>query len=431
MKKYFLLIFFYQAILLSIIAQTSYKPGYIIKNNGDTVKGYIFFSSSHDNSKECKFKPGIDSEYQSYIPGEINSYRFIDSKYYVSTETKVNNEQQKVFLEWLIKGKLNLFLYVDADLTKHYFIQKEGDTLVELHNTKRKIEGDALKKYQDSPEFKYLNLSASGTYYFDRKEYMGELSYILKEYPDLTPSIRNTTYDNKSLINFAKKYHNKVCSTEDCIVFEKTKEKLKFKVGVVAEYYTSNLFLKKLLVHYDIVSGEKLFVSVPVKKTHSINPCLFFNISQFPLISPNFSLHMEFAYYNLTYEIINNQKICSLTQLRSILNIEYSLPIKKILQFNVAIGVVKYSRLSWNAYGALVPYQFEGNDYKAYLIMQKEKSQNGINFQFGIEKNLTKNISILLNSNYEYCTYFTHFNTPGNSVTKNLSLQLGIGCKIN
>ncbi len=98
---------------------------------------------------QSNFKPG----YIIKAPGDIIAYRFIDGKYYISRE--VNNK--KVFLECLIKGKVNIY-YLRDDYGNHYYIDKDNMKLAELPYE----EG---KKYVNGKEVYYETTKHLGLLY--------------------------------------------------------------------------------------------------------------------------------------------------------------------------------------------------------------------------------------------------------------------------
>jgi hypothetical protein len=55
------------------------------------------------------------------------AFRFLDSKYYVTKE--INNK--KSFLEYLIKGKINIY-YMRDEKGDHYYLDKENVELTEI-----------------------------------------------------------------------------------------------------------------------------------------------------------------------------------------------------------------------------------------------------------------------------------------------------------
>lgn len=55
------------------IAQTNPKPGYIITNSGDTIRGILDFRTNEKLSKQCEFWANGGKEGKMYKPGEIEA----------------------------------------------------------------------------------------------------------------------------------------------------------------------------------------------------------------------------------------------------------------------------------------------------------------------------------------------------------------------
>ena len=89
-------------------AQRDYRKGYIITNEQDTIYGWIDYRGNMRNAKICSFKKREADRATEYTPLDIAAYRFIDSKYYVSTTIVGANEQKHVFLEYLVNGMVKL-----------------------------------------------------------------------------------------------------------------------------------------------------------------------------------------------------------------------------------------------------------------------------------------------------------------------------------
>ena len=51
------------------MAQTNPKPGYVITNDGDTIRGSIDFRTNEKLSRQCVFRAGGGSESTTYRPG--------------------------------------------------------------------------------------------------------------------------------------------------------------------------------------------------------------------------------------------------------------------------------------------------------------------------------------------------------------------------
>ena len=195
-KQLVLLVLFISSGLLN--AQTDFRSGYIIRALGDTAYGEIDYRGDLRMSTICKFKSS-DKEIKEYTPNDILAYRFTDSKYFVSRE--INGG--KVFLEYLIKGELNIY-YLRDDEGDHYYLDKEGEKLMEIPYEKK------IKDIDDKLVF------------YESKNHIGLLKYYMQDAPGLQSSINNMSKpEHQSLIKLAEKYHNVVCDGEKCIIYEK------------------------------------------------------------------------------------------------------------------------------------------------------------------------------------------------------------------
>jgi hypothetical protein len=199
MKKTLLvLILFCQTVVLC--AQSNYKPGYVITLSNDTVYGWIDFRTDNANSKMCRLKVEEKTEPTEYLPGEITGYRFTNGgKYYVSRDIVLNDINQKVFLEYLVQGIMNLYYYYN-DQQAYYFFENESGEMKLVTRKPNVITNDELV--------------------VDTK-YKGVVSYIFRDYQPIAQKSKDLKFNQKSFIGIAKKYHEEVCTTgEECIVFE-------------------------------------------------------------------------------------------------------------------------------------------------------------------------------------------------------------------
>lgn len=199
----FVLFLFSITCTLNILAQKDFREGYIIKNTNDTTRGFIRYRDGK-MSEICIFKKNLNEEAIEYAASEIYGFRINEGKYFVSKKAPVFKAEKVVFLEFLIKGKLNV--YFMHDNSDHYYIEKEGGTLVEL------TEEESI--YRD----KY------GNPYYKNNLYQGKIKSQVSDCMEVIPQVERTKLDHKSLIGLAKTYHTKICTDEQCIIFEhKTK----------------------------------------------------------------------------------------------------------------------------------------------------------------------------------------------------------------
>ncbi|MBP6611202.1 MAG: hypothetical protein KA206_08935, partial [Paludibacter sp.] len=217
-------------------------PGYVILLNGDTLKGQLLKQTSKNAGEKCVFRTETGEE-KTFLSVEIQGYRFTDGKYYISKEIQKDSLNKKtVFLEYLIKGITSI--YYSFDVVEHYYAEKDGVGLIEL-TEEEKTRKIADKKFVVQTQTK------------------GKLAYIMQDCPDVKSNIQNVHLSHSSLIKLAEAYHEKVCNTESCIIYEKSDVSLQLQWNIFAGYsinqynfggqvYTDNVN------NYQIGAGIKL-----------------------------------------------------------------------------------------------------------------------------------------------------------------------------
>jgi hypothetical protein len=199
---------------LLINAQKDFRPGQLVKVNGDTMTGEIDFRGDLLMGQVCRFKLNDNDKEVVYSPFDINEFRFNGSKYFVSKE--VNG--QKIFLEFLIKGKINIYSYRDQK-GDHFFIEKEGLGLSEL-------------PYEEGTTYK-----DNTPYEFKSTTHIGLLNIYMNDAPDFQSRIAKMNKPKQGwLVDLAEDYHKKVCKDEACIIFEKQLPFIKVNLELVAGF---------------------------------------------------------------------------------------------------------------------------------------------------------------------------------------------------
>lgn len=134
---------------VTVLAQ-DFRPGFIIKLNGDSIPGFIDNRSDKSKTLICHFKPSKKSRVVKYKPTEIKSFGFIDDKYYSSAILSIKGKKKSVFIEVLVKGKASLYRYLDV----FYF---EKDSMVFLPKSESQIVSVKDVTYS-RPTTKYIGL---------------------------------------------------------------------------------------------------------------------------------------------------------------------------------------------------------------------------------------------------------------------------------
>ena len=218
-----LVLFITLCLSAMLYAQDNYEPGYIITNQQDTIVGRINLRTDKNNQKQCEFKSDLKLAAKIYLPEDIAGYRFTSSgKYYVSREIRLNEIPQRVFLEFLVKGIMNLYYYEDKTVNYYFFENQDGKMEVVSREPER-VENMTI--YEDN-------------------KYKGLIRYLFRDYQPIAQKANKLKFDQKSMMGVVEEYHNEVCTTgESCIIFQNEHpddKGLKYKISVYTGLQLSN-----------------------------------------------------------------------------------------------------------------------------------------------------------------------------------------------
>lgn len=129
----------------ALIAQADYRRGYIVKLNGDTLRGFINYQKEAVNNSTCNFKRFEIAIPVNYSPENLKAYGINGGKQYLSTY--VNG--RRFFIEYLVKGEISLG-YLNRS-GQHFFLLAKDEKPVELKSGRMTDEntGIAYERYRD------------------------------------------------------------------------------------------------------------------------------------------------------------------------------------------------------------------------------------------------------------------------------------------
>lgn len=195
----------------AIYAQSDFRPGYIINLEADTIYGVIDYRGDLLMGESCRFKTESLDNVKVYSPVDLIAYRLKGGKYFISKE--INS--RKVFLEFLVKGKLNVY-YLRDNRGDHYFVEKEASEITELPY-------EEVIRYKDDKRYSY-----------NTTKHIGLLKIYTQDAPELQLRIANIGSPNHdNLTRLAKDYHYIVCKNEPCIIFKKKEPFIKFNIEII------------------------------------------------------------------------------------------------------------------------------------------------------------------------------------------------------
>jgi hypothetical protein len=255
---YFSLILFF--VYSATYAQTNYHPGYIVKNSGDTIKGYINYHEWTKSPRTIDFKTSVDEKKVfQFSPVDVKAFvitgmeNFVSYTGYISAnKTRFPDYPQQldtskvldtVFLQQMATGK-NATLYYNSDeLKTHFFIAETGKKPVEL-------------KY-------YLYYNETNQVVTDAVYTRQLMLYITKFAPDnnkLINSLRQMDYDQNHLEAFVNGLNN----IDGRNVGAKKAKSVRFFIGAAVNSTTTE---------YSQYSGDQ--------KSTSISPKINFGVDLF------------------------------------------------------------------------------------------------------------------------------------------------------
>lgn len=237
-----------------VIAQSDFRPGYVITHSKDTLQGLIDYRGEIRNMKVCTYKESNDHVPKEFLPQDIYGYRFDTGKFFISKHIHNKNFNDTVFVEFLLKGISNLYFFKSTSYTA-YFIEPEDGDLVELR----------------SEDIEFTKDDNSNKVYIRKdRTYIGLLNYTFSDYPELQKQIANTELSHKGLLQITRKYHEYKCDDESCIIYEKKLPVLKILllpyIGYSVDFYrTKGSSLEKFDfdASHSLVGGLELNFIIP------------------------------------------------------------------------------------------------------------------------------------------------------------------------
>ena len=381
MKRVLFISVFIMLYIVEVYGQTDFRQGYFINLENDTVFGLIDYRGDIRNSRLCVYKKDSISDPIRYKPGEIESYRFIESKFYISKTIKIKKEEKQIFVEYLVNGIADLFYYRDID-SYHYLLETSNGQLLELTNEEKTIyvegKGEARRK---------------------TNKYIGLLKATFSDCMEMQSEIEKAELNHKSLINITKKYHDYVCEGEKCIIYEKKKVKVKFKVAPIIGINICNLSF----------NPDYFFSSFDFEK--SIYPTIGILLNAgMPGLNEKLSFQTEIImtknyFYGFKTSTVNNTAYYDMhihtSSIQSSFGLKYTYP-KGRMQPNLAFGVIFNNYIQYDTkLTEEIDNNFTVNTYE-YIDIVHEKFLKGLFVQIGSNYHINKKYTLFTGLKYSY-----------------------------
>jgi hypothetical protein len=218
------------------LAQTNYKPGYVVTLKGDTLRGFIDYREWDSNPDLINFKPAINEKNRKLTPDDITFFNVnnLDSyvKYagpvtmdatdpnHVGSGRDTSSKMAAIFLKVLQKGdRVTLYSYTDDIKTRFYIKEYADQNPVEL----------IYRTYYDNSASNPNNGSS-----IDENTYLKQLLALGQKYNVLNDSfqwdIDHSFYNKGSILKMTSLING--ISKTDFQKYYNDKTKLNLFVGV-------------------------------------------------------------------------------------------------------------------------------------------------------------------------------------------------------
>jgi len=305
MKKSFLLVLFLSLFTIICFSQSNFQKGYVQITENDTIFGLINYKNDISNHNICFFKKSETDTIQKFIPEKIFGYKFIDNKYYVSKEIKTKDGLNNIFVEYLLKGTVNLFYYKD-NYSDHYLLQKIDIPIMEI------LYDNNIIYIDDKPSLRKYLIN------------IGLIRYYLQDCPVLFDEIdKIKSPSHYDLIRLIKKYHEIKCPNEVCVIYKKKMPK--FRIDLQPVFGITKLNNEYAMdgysnTDYDIQFGLLTYIWLPLtnERVYFRSGILYSKIKELDAVKYNlnfepdsfiyrksnyFKIPIQFQYVFLKYRI--------------------------------------------------------------------------------------------------------------------------------
>jgi hypothetical protein len=250
-------------LFIRVSAQSDFRNAYYVNNSGDTIYGQINYRGDISNASKCEFKHDASTNIQTFHPGEIKAYRFINGRYFISDTVTANNKTKVVFLEYLLDGVADLYYFRDIS-GDHYYIENKGDSLIEL------------EAYQTK------HIEGIGEVLKESDKYIGLLKLSFSDSPEVLRETETAKLTHKSLIELTKKYHDYTCEGEECIIYVNPRPDAEMRLGLTIGFNSSHFLWSDYYDDvYDFKSNKMQFLSPSIHFSSSLpklNEKLFWDL---------------------------------------------------------------------------------------------------------------------------------------------------------
>jgi len=184
------------------ISQKNFVPGYIIKNNGDSIHGLLQEEIKKELLNQVKFSASPNAAAIVYTPDLIRTFGYDGRDTYKSISFSASlgdsSFSKTCFARYLVSGYYDLYAYTENEAT--YFVIRQGDSTYFLYNTTYSAIGSEKDKGNYQEKIRILSAACfTLTYTSDR------VVYAEKDMAHFFQDVNRCMLPEKQVTNY---YHN-------------------------------------------------------------------------------------------------------------------------------------------------------------------------------------------------------------------------------
>lgn len=228
----------------SVFSQENFKPGYIISNGSDTIKGFIDYRNWRTNPDKITFKTQLSNVSSGYSDKEIKGFG-VANEIYVRAAVQIeqstdfvenmdNNPDlilvtDTVFLQLIVQGPKNLYHYINKSVKDQFYVSLGSEYQLLIY--KRYKQKQTLKYNSPNVDKTFLEKQNYEILIISDKRYIDQLAAYLGECSKIADYLTKTEYTREDLEMLYSEYYD---CTNSSMYFQKKAEVTKLEKRILA-----------------------------------------------------------------------------------------------------------------------------------------------------------------------------------------------------
>ena len=148
-------------------AQADFRPGYLVRPAGDTVRGQVNYRGGYRGGAQCLFRAAGEQATTTWLPSQLKGYGLLSGERFTSQlvpmpaapaspgSTVPEAPARQLFLEVLADGAASLLSWKDENNREHFYVQKVGAAQpTELLEVRRQVPDGSGSREQVLPVYR-------------------------------------------------------------------------------------------------------------------------------------------------------------------------------------------------------------------------------------------------------------------------------------